>query len=100
MRVAGEKCDGLHWEQSHRVTEAIVTPDRIALDWLENGVSYHLLAHSRDGGLTYQGRYGMFRPEEDWVAEITCYTAVDGAAVLFCEWRKRTRAGRDRGCSR
>ena len=32
MRLTGEKHDNLHWEQSHPVQEAIVTPDRIALD--------------------------------------------------------------------
>ena len=97
MKLGGEKLDGLRWEQSHRVEEAIVTPGRIALDWIENGVRYHLLAHSRDGGLTYQGNYGMFRPEEDWVAEVTCYEAADGSAVLFCDWHERD-SGRAGSC--
>ena len=89
MKLTGEKHDSLHWEQSHPVQEAIVTPDRIALDWIENGVRYHLLAHSDDGGLTYQGNYGMFRPEDDWVVEIACYTAVNGSAILFCDWHEK-----------
>ena len=89
MKLTGEKCDGVQWEESHRVQEAIVTPERIALDWIENGVRYHLVAHSHDGGLTYQGSYGMFRPEADWVAEITRYTAVDGSVILFCDWHEK-----------
>ena len=50
---------------------------------------YHLLARSRNGGLTYRGNYGMFRPEDDLVVEIACYTAVDGSAILFCDWHER-----------
>jgi hypothetical protein len=89
MRLTGEKYDGLHWEQSYLVQEAIVTTERIALDWIENGLRYHLLAHSHDGGLAYRGNYGMFRPEKDWLAEITCYTGSDGSAVLFCDWHEK-----------
>ena len=55
MRLFGTRRDGPNWEASYRVAEAVVTPDRIALDWIENGVRYHLLAHSKDGGLTYLG---------------------------------------------
>ena len=89
MRLTGTRHDGPNWEASYRVAEAVVTPERIALDWIENGVRYHLLAHSEDGGLTYQGNYGMFRPEEHWVIELTCYTAVDGSAVLFANWYEK-----------
>ena len=38
---------------------------------------------------TYQGNYGMFRPEEQWVIELTRYTAVDGSAVLFANWYEK-----------
>jgi hypothetical protein len=86
MRLTGTRYDGPNWEVIHPVAEAVVTPERVALDWIENGVRYHLIAHSRDGGLTYQGNYGMFRPEEQWVIELTRYTAVDGSAVLLASW--------------
>ncbi len=89
MKLAGLKFDGLGWQDSHRVQEAIVTPERVALDWYEHGVKYHLLAHSQDGGLTYQGNFGMFRPEDEWVVKITRYTAVDGSVVLFCDWHEQ-----------
>ena len=89
MRLTGTRLDGPNWEASHRVAEAVVTPERIALDWIENGVRYHLLAHSQDGGLTYQGNCGMFRPEEQWVIELTHYTAVDGSAVLLADWYEK-----------
>ena len=46
MRLTGTRYDGPNWEASHRVAEAVVTPERIALDWIENGVRYHLLAHT------------------------------------------------------
>ena len=89
MKLAGVKFDSVLWDCSRQVTEAIVTPERIALDWLENGVKYHLVAHSQDRGLTYHGTYGMFRPEDDWSVRITRYTAVDSSVVLFCDWHEK-----------
>jgi len=89
MKLFGTRHDGPNWEASYRVAEAVVTPERIALDWIENGVRYHLLAHSKDGGLTYQGNYGMFRPEEQWTIELTRYTAVDGSVVLMANWYEK-----------
>ena len=42
------------------MSEAVVTPDRIALDWIENGVRYHLLA-TAGWWPDVPGNYGMFR---------------------------------------
>lgn len=89
MRLIGTRSDGTSWAATYRVVEAVVTPERIALDWIDNGAQYHLLAHSQDGGLTYRGNYGMFRPEEEWVIELTRYTAVDGSAVLLARWHEK-----------
>jgi hypothetical protein len=89
MRLFGTRHDGPNWQASYRVAEAVVTPERIALDWIEHGVRYHLLAHSKDGGITYQGNYGMFRPEEQWTIELTRYTAVDGSVVLMANWYEK-----------
>jgi len=89
MRFIGTRYDHLQWETSHRVAEAIVTPERIALDWIEDGVRYHLLAYSQDGGFTYEGNYGMFRPEEQWVIELSRYTATDGSVILFANWHDK-----------
>jgi len=89
MKFAGDKFDSVLFDTRRQVTEAIVTPERIALDWLEGGVKFHLVAHSQDCGLTYQGTYGMFRPEDDWKINITRYAAVNGSVVLFCEWHEQ-----------
>ena len=89
MKLTGVKLDNPVWQSSRRVAEAIVTSERIALDWIENGVRYHLLARSQDGGRIYRGNYGMFRPEEDWVVEMTRYTAVDGSVLLWCDWHEK-----------
>ena len=89
MRLTGTRYDDFQWEASYWVAEAVVTPERIALDWIEDGVRYHLLAHSQDGGLSYQGNYGMFRPEEQWTIELTRYTATDGSVVLFGNWHDK-----------
>ena len=50
---------------------------------------YHLLAHAKDGDPTYHGNCVVFRPEEDWAVEITCYTAVNGSAILFGDWHEK-----------
>lgn len=89
MRLTGTRYDGPNWEASYRVAEAVVNSERIALDWIEDGVRYHLLAHSKDGGLTYQGNYGMFRPEEQWTIELTRYAAMDGSVVLMAKWYEK-----------
>ena len=89
MRLTGTKYDDMQWGASYQVVEAIVTPERVALDWIEDGVRYHLLAHSRDGGLTYQGNYGMFRPEEQWIIELARYIGADGSVVLFGNWHDK-----------
>ena len=89
MRLTGTRHDGPSWEASYRVAEAVVTPERIAVDWIENGVRYHLLAKSRDGGLTYEGNYGMFRPEDQWVIKLTRYTAIDGSTLLLADWHEK-----------
>ena len=88
MKLAGVKFDNVVFDSAHQVKEAVVTPDRIALDWIESGAKYHLVAYSKDGG-TYHGTYGMFRPEDDWIVKITRYTAVDASVVLFCDWHEK-----------
>jgi hypothetical protein len=89
MRLSGTRYDGPEWDATYRVAEAVVTNERVALDWIEDGVRYHLLAHSRDGGLTYQGNYGMFRPEPPWTIELVRYTAIDGSVVLLATWYEK-----------
>ena len=91
MRLSGTRHDEPNWQATYRVAEAVVTPERIALDWIEHGVRYHLLAHSKDGGLTYQGNYGMFRPEEQWTIELARYTAIDGSVILMGVWYEKDR---------
>ncbi|MBI3860670.1 MAG: hypothetical protein HY290_02110 [Planctomycetia bacterium] len=46
-------------EYDFGVKDAVVTKKRIAIDWDEDGEPYDLLAHSKDGGLTYQGITGL-----------------------------------------
>jgi hypothetical protein len=89
VKLTGTRYDELQWEASYRVAEAIVTPDRIALDWIEHGVRYHLLARSQDGGHTYHGNYGMFQPEEQWEIELVRYAARDGSVVLCGTWHDK-----------
>ena len=43
----------------------------------------------RTAGSPTVATYGMFRPEEEWVIELTRYTAVDGSAVLLARWHEK-----------
>ena len=87
MRFVGSVCDYL--EDWSRVREAIVTKDRVAIDWEEDGERWHVVAHSSDGGRTYRGNYGYDRPNPNWVMELKRYRAPDGAVLLLARWWDR-----------
>lgn len=74
--------DDPHYE----ICEAVVTSERIALDWVEDGETFHVLATSRDGGSIYRGRYGCPKPQPGWEMEIARYTAKNNAELLVAKW--------------
>jgi hypothetical protein len=88
MRLTGIFTEvGLDWEDdSSKVIEAVVTSQRIAIDWIENEEKFHVVATSSDGGLTYKGRFGCPSPEDGWVMEITRFTAKNKAELLIAKW--------------
>lgn len=67
------------------VIEAVVTKDRIAIDWKEDDQVFHVLAHS-DDGVTYRGNYGSPRPIPEYVMEFTKYTSADKGLLLLAKW--------------
>ncbi len=74
------------------VTDAIVTPDRIAIEWKQNGVGGFLLAESLDGE-NYQGHYGYPRLEPEHAAERAAAFKLHraGTAVLlYGTWQEKT----------
>ena len=69
------------------IDEAIVTNERIAIDWHEDEDAWVLLATSEDG-VEYRGTYGIDRPDPGREITLWRYTAVDGRVALLCEWRE------------
>jgi hypothetical protein len=76
-------------EYDSKIDEAVVTRNRIAIDWEEDGETLHLLAQSKDGGCSYVGNYGSPQPNKNWVMELTRYTATDGSVILIGYWRQK-----------
>jgi hypothetical protein len=77
-----EECD-------YDVNEAVVTDRTIAIDWTEDGEKFHLLAKSSDGGVTYQGHFGWGVLNNNWMMEITRYTAADGDILLLANGHRK-----------
>jgi hypothetical protein len=76
-------------DADYEISEAIVTRDRIAMDWEEDGTDFHLIARSNDGGATYQGNYGSPSPHQERTIELTKYVAADKAVLLLGKWYER-----------
>jgi hypothetical protein len=69
------------------VADVVLTRDRIAADWAEGEIQYHLQAKSTDG-LTYRGTFGERRPDPNRVMELKKFTAADGSVLLFGTWHQ------------
>lgn len=67
------------------VEDAIVTRDKIAIDWRENEVLHHAVLRSRDG-VNYIGNFGAKVPKTEWKIQGKKYTASDKSMVLFLRW--------------
>jgi hypothetical protein len=76
-------------EHDYEVVEAVVTSKRIAIDWIEDADKFHVVAISRDGGLSYQGNFGCPVPDNGWNMEITRFTAKNKAELLLAKWVQR-----------
>ncbi len=73
------------FEPAYRITDAVVTDDRVSLDWEEANWTGHLEATSTDGQ-TYVGTYGYPRLDSDYHVEFTLFRANAGAKLLFGRW--------------
>ena len=67
------------------VTRAIITKQRIAVDWLEEGVQGGIVTTSEDG-VTYRGHYGYPRPEERYHGDFRVYKGANDEILLLGEW--------------
>jgi hypothetical protein len=85
MKLTGQM---LYWDNGREirktVTEAMITADRIAIDWDEGEHLGHLDGVSTDG-IHFQGHYGYPVSNDGFRCEFTLYTAKDDA-LLFGSW--------------
>ena len=70
---------------SHRVTDAVITKERISLDWEEAGASGHLEASSTDG-VRFKGTYGYRQPLPSRHIELTLFKSEGSGLALVCHW--------------
>ncbi|MEX1094604.1 MAG: four helix bundle protein [Planctomycetales bacterium] len=68
------------------VREAVVTKERIALTWEEEGQIFHAALRSEDGGCSYEGRFGEFGDEQAGTMAGWCYRSRCGDYLLWVEW--------------
>ena len=73
-------------EADFAVTEAVVTKNRISIDWDEYGKVFNVVMNSTDGGATYEGIYGDPRPNANWSMTATRYDSANGSILLLAEW--------------
>ena len=92
MRLKGQLYESLDREDNQltfTVTDAIITPTRLAVDWGVQDDPMHLEASSSDGGRTYSGTYGWPRPNPDYRIELKVFTSADGTTLLLGRWLER-----------
>ena len=68
------------------ITEAIVTDQRIALDWKEDGENFHAALTSSDDGISYEGEFGSPRPHAGCEVKGYRYDGKAGDVVLWLSW--------------
>jgi|AMFO01.1.fsa_nt_gi hypothetical protein len=86
MRYGGQITEVDAEDFDYEIDEAILTDERVAIDWKEEGEHFHLLAQSRDGGRTYQGHFGAPRPDPDNEVRLTRLDTFDNVPRLFAHW--------------
>lgn len=72
-------------EYDFKVEDAVVTKDRIAIDWQENEVLHHAVLKSIDG-TNYIGNFGAALPKTEWKIQGKKYAAPDKSVVLLLRW--------------
>lgn len=75
-------------EPDWEIEEAIVTDERVAIDWTEDEEQWVLIAHSTDG-TEYKGSYGIDKPEYGCEITLWRYEAKSGHVLLLGQYRDR-----------
>lgn len=71
------------------ISDAVVTKEKLALDWTEDGSFFHALLTSTDGGTWYFGTYGSPGPEAGCHMEAQRFDAKSGEVLLRVKWFRK-----------
>ena len=80
----------------YRVTEAVLTPRKLSMDWHDCDEFAHLDATSKDG-MNYKGIYGYSLPDADCRMELKRFNAKDGSVMFLASWWERE-TGEEQEC--
>jgi len=69
----------------HDIDQAVVTKNRIAMDWEEDGEKFHAVLTSTDG-VNYEGNFGLTELDKKWKMDAAKYTAADKDVLLLLKW--------------
>ncbi len=87
MHLKGRIVHGLGVEETIAIEQAVVSAERIALDWNQNGRACHLIAKSPNGS-HFKGRYNFRRDASDCECELTLYKSAH-ESLLYGTWREQ-----------
>lgn len=82
----------------HKVTEAVISRQRIVIDWIENGLAFHMVARSDDGGITYKGTFGWPHLDAGNQMTLKLYKCADKSCLLHGNWYM-SEGGEEGACS-
>lgn len=84
MKYVGDMFFSTGLDANGIVRDAVITSKRISIDWDENGIQGHLVAHSQDGKI-FSGTYGYPSVDESQTLELMLFKA-QGEVLLFGTW--------------
>jgi len=76
------------WEPDYQLERALVTEDKMLLDWHEGDNFFSSRLTSTDGGYTYEGIFGAPVANEDWEIKAYRYSAPNGEVALLIQWQQ------------
>lgn len=90
MRLSGQmyEVEGMD-EYEGDVQDAVVTNERIAMDWEEDGEALHAVLHSTDGGYSYKGTFGEPVLDPNCLMEAWRFKSLAGDELLWATWYRK-----------
>lgn len=88
------KCFGTSYDvegldaYTYDIPVAIVTDERIAIEWDEDEGRFLGVLHSTDGGNHYTGSFGLRGPQPGCEMEAWRYQSHDGDVLLWLKWSR------------